>query len=36
MDGARFKIARKERGYTQVSLAEELGVSKGSVAMWET
>ena len=36
MDGARFKIARKERGYTQVSLAEELGVSKGYVAMWET
>lgn len=36
MDGERLKKVRKERGYTQVSLAEALGVSKGSVAMWET
>lgn len=36
MDGARLKKVRKERGYTQVSLADALGVSKGSVAMWET
>ena len=36
MDGSRLKKARKEHGYTQVSLAEALGVSKGSVAMWET
>lgn len=36
MDGDRLKKVRKERGYTQVSLAEALGVSKGSVAMWET
>ena len=36
MDGLRLKKVRKERGYTQVSLAEALGVSKGSVAMWET
>lgn len=36
MDGLRLKKVRKERGYTQVSLAETLGVSKGSVAMWET
>lgn len=36
MDGLRLKKVRKARGYTQVSLAEALGVSKGSVAMWET
>ena len=36
MDGERLKKVRKDRGYTQVSLAEALGVSKGSVAMWET
>lgn len=36
MDGLRLKKVRKERGYTQISLAEALGVSKGSVAMWET
>lgn len=36
MDGSRLKKARKDHGYTQVSLAEALGVSKGSVAMWET
>ena len=36
MDGERLKKIRKDRGYTQVSLAEALGVSKGSVAMWET
>lgn len=36
MDGSRLKEARKKHGYTQVSLAEALGVSKGSVAMWET
>ena len=36
MDGLRLKKVRKERGYTQVSLAEALGGSKGSVAMWET
>lgn len=32
----RLKLLRKKHGYTQVSLAEELGVSKGTVAMWET
>lgn len=36
MDGSRLKEARKKHGYTQVSLAEALGVSKGSIAMWET
>lgn len=32
----RLKQLRKENGYTQVTLAEALGVSKGTVAMWET
>ena len=32
----RLKQLRKETGLTQVTLAEELGVSKGTVAMWET
>ena len=32
----RLRSLRKKCGYTQVSLAETLGVSKGTVAMWET
>lgn len=32
----RLKELRKAKGYTQVTLAETLGVSKGTVAMWET
>ena len=32
----RLKSLLKKCGYTQVSLAETLGVSKGTVAMWET
>ena len=36
MNGERLKKARKACGYTQVSLAKALNVSKGSVAMWET
>ena len=32
----RLKNLRKDNGYTQVTLAEALGVSKGTVAMWET
>ena len=32
----RLKELRKENGYTQVMLAEALGLSKGTVAMWET
>ncbi|MCD2492962.1 helix-turn-helix transcriptional regulator [Lacrimispora sp. NSJ-141] len=36
MNGERLKQVRKDRGFTQISLAETLGVSKGSVAMWET
>ena len=32
----RLKSLRKKCGYTLVSLAETLGVSKGTVAMWET
>ena len=36
MFAERLKALRKMHGYTQVSLAETLGVSKGTVAMWET
>ena len=36
MFAERLKEMRKKNGYTQVSLAEALGVSKGTVAMWET
>lgn len=36
MFAERLKVLRKKHGYTQVSLAETLGVSKGTVAMWET
>ncbi len=36
MIGERLKKLRKKNGYTQVTLAENLGVSKGTVAMWET
>ena len=32
----RLKQLRKEKGLTQVTLAETLVVSKGTVAMWET
>lgn len=32
----RLRQQRKEHGYTQVSLAKTMGVSKGTVAMWET
>ncbi len=32
----RLKQLRKNQGYTQGSLAKALGVSTGSVAMWET
>ena len=32
----RLRLLRKKHGYTQVSLAETIGVSKGTVAMWET
>lgn len=32
----RLRLLRKKHGYTQVSLAETLGLSKGTVAMWET
>ena len=33
---SRLKQLRKENGYTQVTLATALGLSKGTVAMWET
>lgn len=36
MFAKQLKAARKAHGYTQQSLAVALGVSKGSVAMWET
>lgn len=36
MIGERLKELRKKNGYTQVTLADNLGVSKGTVAMWET
>lgn len=32
----RLKQLRAEKGLTQVQLAQMLGVSKGTVAMWET
>lgn len=35
MFGTRLKELRKKNGYTQVTLAEKLGVSKGTVAMRE-
>lgn len=35
MFGTRLKELRKKNGYTQVALAEKLGVSKGTIAMWE-
>ena len=36
MFAEQLKNARKAGGYTQASLAAALGVSKGTVAMWET
>lgn len=35
MFAQKLKELRKERSMTQVQLAEALGVSKGTVAMWE-
>lgn len=35
MFAQRLKQLRGENGITQVQLAEQLGVSKGTVAMWE-
>lgn len=32
----RLRQLRKENGYTQATLAEALGMSKGTVTMWET
>jgi len=32
----RLKVLRAEKGITQVELADMLGVSKGTVGMWET
>lgn len=36
MFAERLKALRTEKGLTQVELAEKLGVSKGTVGMWET
>ena len=36
MFAERLKALRTEKGLTQVELAEMLGVSKGTVGMWET
>ena len=33
---ARLRIARKEKGYSQEALAEELEVSRQSITKWET
>ena len=35
MFAERLKELRKDKNMTQVQLAEALGVSKGTVAMWE-
>lgn len=35
MFAERVKSLRKEKGITQVDLAEVVGLSKGTVAMWE-
>ena len=36
MFAERLKELRAEKGITQVQLAEAMGVSKGTIAMWET
>lgn len=36
MSEDRIKQLRKEKGYTQVTFAKELGVGLSTVAMWET
>ena len=32
----RLKQLRKEKGMTQIDLAKAIGVSSGTIAMWET
>ncbi len=36
MDRLAFKIARITAGYTQQTLADEIGVSQQTVAKWES
>ena len=36
MSSSRIKELRKQCGYTQVDLAEKLGVGPSTIAMWET
>lgn len=33
---AQLKMLRSQKGVTQVQLAKALGISKGTIAMWET
>jgi transcriptional regulator with XRE-family HTH domain len=34
--GARIRLLRNKRGLTQQELADEIGVSRSAVALWET
>ena len=34
--GEKIKLARQEKGYTQVELAEKLGCSRSAIACYET
>ena len=34
--GERVKELRKKNGYTQITLADTLGITKGTVSTWET
>jgi transcriptional regulator with XRE-family HTH domain len=36
IDGARLRAVRQARGWTQVALAERLGVSAAAVSRWES
>ena len=36
MFAENLRKIRKERGFTQLGLAEAIGVASGTVAMWET
>lgn len=33
--GERLRILRKEKGVTQLDVAKEMGLSKGTIGMWE-
>lgn len=36
VDGPKLKAAREMAGYTQLELADEIGVSRSAVARWES